>query len=114
MEEKQVKEYPYNHESCGDKCDRAIHHGYDIEEMEAATSNKYSKEDLVNIIHSFDKCGEVLEAKGVVKSVDGSWLKFEYVPRECEIRKVEEEKIGLIEIKGENLKKEKVKELFRL
>ena len=94
------------------------HHGHDadevFDEVGTQTSNKYSREELDEIIDSLDECGEVLRAKGIVENTAGGWLEFDYVPGEGEVRETEAEATGMIVVIGTSLKKDKIKELFRL
>ncbi|MBR0400275.1 MAG: GTP-binding protein, partial [Mogibacterium sp.] len=78
------------------------------------TSNKYTKDELENIVDCLDECGEVLRSKGIVENADGGWLEFDYVPGEGEIRETEAEATGMIVVIGTRLNKEKISELFKL
>ena len=85
-----------------------------FDEVGTQTSNKYSKAELEEIVDSLDECGEVLRAKGIVENVDGGWLEFDYVPGEGEVRETGAEANGMIVVIGTTLKRDKIKELFRL
>ena len=82
--------------------------------MGAQTSNKYTKEELEEIIDCLDECGEVLRAKGIVENADGGWLEFDYVPGEGEVRETGAEATGMVAVIGTRLNKEKLHELFKL
>ncbi len=99
---------------CEEHCDKAKKQGYEIEEFISETSKQYSRDELINIIHSLDKCGEILEAKGLVRNIDGTWLKFNYISRECEIRVVESDDSGYFEVRGADLDGRKIAELFKV
>ncbi len=94
------------------------HHGHDadevFDEVDAQTSNKYTKAELEDIIDSLDECGEVLRAKGIVENADGGWLEFDYVPGEGEVRDTDAEATGMVAVIGTRLNKDKLKELFKL
>ena len=94
------------------------HHGHDadevFDEVGAQTSNKYTKDELEEIIDSLDECGEVIRAKGIVENADGGWLEFDYVPGEGEVRETEAEATGMVAVIGTRLNKEKLHELFKL
>lgn len=98
--------------------DHDHHHGHDadevFEEIGTTTVNKYSKSELEEIMDSMDECGEVLRAKGIVQSVDGGWLEFDYVPGEGEVRESSAEATGMIVVIGTSLKHDKIEKLFRI
>ena len=58
--------------------------------------------------------GTVLRAKGIVPSEDGTWLHFDYVPGEAEVREGSAGYAGQICVIGSNLAKDKLAELFRI
>ena len=110
--------HDHDHEhgcSCGCGHDHDHHHADEIfEEMGVHTANKYSEEELEEIMDCLEECGEVLRAKGIVENRNGGWLEFDYVPGEGEVRKGEAEATGTICVIGTNLKKEKLAKLFAL
>ena len=94
------------------------HHGHDadevFDEIGAETSNKYTKEEIEEILDSLDECGEVLRAKGIVENAAGGWLEFDYVPGEGEVRETEAEATGMVVVIGTRINKDKVSEMFKL
>ncbi len=53
------------------------------------TSKKFTKEKIAAVLDKFDEddsLGTVLRAKGIVEAEDGSWIHFDYVPGEPDIR----------------------------
>ena len=103
---------------CGHHHHHHHHHGHDadevFDEVGAQTSNKYTKDELEEIMDSLDECGEVIRAKGIVENADGGWLEFDYVPGEGEVRETEAEATGMVAVIGTRLNKEKLHEIFRL
>ncbi len=100
---------------CGHHHDHEHHHADEVfDEVGAQTSNKYSEEELEEIIDSLDECGEVLRAKGIVDNEAGGWLEFDYVPGEGEVRSSEAEATGMVVVIGTRLNKDKIKEMFKL
>ena len=85
-----------------------------FDEIGETTSNKYTLAEMQEIIDCLDECGEVLRAKGIVENSEGGWLEFDYVPGEGEIRTSDAEATGMIVVIGTRLKRDKIKELFRL
>ena len=94
------------------------HHGHSadevFEEIGTTTVNKYSTEELEDILDTLDECGEILRAKGIVENIAGGWLEFDYVPGEGEVRPSDAEATGMIVVIGTTLKKDKINELFRI
>lgn len=56
--------------------------------------------------------GSVLRAKGMVPASDGTWVYFDYVPGEYDVREGKPFVTGKICVIGSNLKEEKLEELF--
>ena len=54
----------------------------------------------------------VLRAKGMVQSPDGTWVYFDYVPGESNVRTGEPQVTGCICVIGSKIKEDKLKELF--
>ena len=109
-------EHEHDHEcGCGHHHHHHHHHDADevFDEIGVETGNKYTKEELEDILDSLDECGEVLRAKGIVES-DAGWLEFDYVPGEGEVRTTEAEATGMIAVIGTRLDKDKVKAKFKL
>ena len=100
---------------CGHDHDHHHHHADEVfDEMACHTAVKYSKEQMADILDSLDECVEVLRAKGIVETPDGSWIEFDYVPGEGEVRDGSAEATGTIIVIGTALKKDKLAELFNL
>ncbi len=77
------------------------------------TAKKYSAEDIERILAELDSgsCGSVLRAKGMVDSSD-SWVYFDYVPEEHDVRSGSPCITGKICVIGAELNEDKLKELF--
>ena len=76
----------------------------------------YSSERLESILTALDsgEYGAILRAKGMVPAADGTWLYFDYVPEEHDIRSGKPEVTGKLCVIGAELKEEKLEELFRV
>lgn len=59
-----------------------------------------------------EEYGMVLRAKGMVPEPDGTWLYFDMVPDEIEIRTGEPEYTGRLCVIGSKLKSSRLEELF--
>jgi hypothetical protein len=79
------------------------------------TPDKYTKEQLTAILAKLedkDTYGYILRAKGMLPSEEGSFLHFDYVPGESEVRNGGAEYTGKICVIGSDLNEEKLGELF--
>lgn len=65
------------------------HHADDVfHSWGVETARKFTVSEVKTALESFDvgKCGTILRAKGVVCGKDGSWIHFDYVPGESDVR----------------------------
>ena len=90
------------------------HHGHDADEVFTSigieTVNKYSVEDIALALSELDE--HIIRAKGIVPSTDGSWLFFDYVPGDADIRIGSPAYTGLITVIGEQVDVDRIKEIF--
>ena len=79
------------------------------------TPNKYSKSEIESILKALDggEYGVILRAKGMVPAEDGTWIYYDYVPEEQDVRNGKPEVTGKICVIGAELKEDKLAELFR-
>ena len=92
------------------------HHGLDADDVFDSigieTVNRYTEDD---IREAFKGLGEnIVRAKGIVPATDGSWLFFDYVPGDVDIRTGKAAYTGLITVIGEHVDVENIKTLFRV
>ena len=75
----------------------------------------YTEEKLESILTALDsgEYGAILRAKGMVPAEDGTWIYFDYVPEERDIRTGKPEVTGKLCVIGAELKEDKLEELFR-
>ena len=78
------------------------------------TPNMYSRDEIEGILTALDsgEYGAVLRAKGMVPSADGSWIYYDYVPEEHDIRTGRPEVTGKICVIGSKLDEDKLAVLF--
>ena len=90
------------------------HHGHDADEVFTSigieTVNKYSVEDIALALSELDE--HIIRAKGIVPSHDGSWLFFDYVPGDADIRIGSPAYTGLITVIGDQVDVNHIKEIF--
>ena len=74
------------------------------------------EEDIRRALTALDTgdYGAILSAKGIVPTVDGRWLHFDYVPEEHEVRFGTADYTGRLCVIGSNLKEDGLKQLFGL
>ena len=58
------------------------------------------------------KYGVILRAKGIVAGKDGSWIHFDYIPAEPDVREGSADITGRICVIGSKIKEDKLAELF--
>ncbi len=103
---------------CGHHHDHEHHHHHADEVFTSwgvETPNKYDKDTLNNILDKLantEELGAVLRAKGMLPSNDGTWMYFDLVPEEYEIREGKPDFTGRICVIGSNLKEDALKEVF--
>ena len=76
----------------------------------------YTKEEIENILEELDRESEygfILRAKGMVPAGDGTWVYFDYVPGESNVREGQADVTGKICVIGSKLKEENLAKLFK-
>ncbi len=96
------------------------HHGHDADEVFQSwgmeTPKKYTIEEVEAILARFnenDDYGIVLRSKGMVPAVDGTWIHFDFVPDETEVRTGAPDVTGKICVIGSGLKEAALADLWR-
>ncbi len=95
------------------------HHHHHADEVFTSfgfeTANKYSAEEIEQILTALDggEYGAILRSKGMVPAPDGTWIYFDYVPEEHDVRSGKPEVTGKICVIGAQLAEEKLAVLFR-
>ncbi|MBQ9142105.1 MAG: GTP-binding protein, partial [Lachnospiraceae bacterium] len=79
------------------------------------TANVYSQAEIEQILTALDsgEYGMILRSKGMVPAEDGTWIYFDYVPEEHDIRAGKPEVTGKLCVIGSKLEEEKIAALFR-
>ena len=112
-------EHHHNHEcGCGNHHHDHHHHADEVfTSWGRETVKKYSRENLEKILATLSESGEygvILRAKGMLPAEDGTWIYFDMVPEETEIREGAPEYTGRLCVIGSKLKEEKLAEIFGL
>ena len=97
------------------------HHHHHADEIFTSwgkeTPHKYEKaviENALKVLCESEDYGDILRAKGMVESTDGSWIYFDMVPGEYELRTGQPEYTGRLCVIGCNLAEDKLLELFEI
>ena len=97
------------------------HHGHDADEVFTSwgvqTAHVYTEDELrqtLNQIAEGSVTGTVLRAKGIVPCTDGTWLHFDLVPGECEIRRGAAAVAGMLCVIGSQLDETQLAGLFHV
>ena len=106
-------------ENCTCGChDHHHHHADDVfTSWGKETPHKYTKEEIENVLKAFcdtEDYGVILRAKGMVQNQDGTWIYFDMVPGEYELREGEPDYTGRLCVIGTDLKEAKLEEVFQL
>jgi len=94
------------------------HHGHDADEIFTSwgieSPVKFTAERIESILKALDsgEYGVILRAKGMVPAEDGTWIYYDYVPEETNVRSGKPQVTGKICVIGSELKEDKLKELF--
>ena len=81
------------------------------------TPNKYDKlqlDEILKKLAGLNEYGTILRAKGMLPCTDGTWMYFDLVPGEYEIREGKPDYTGRICVIGSNLEEDDLKELFQV
>ena len=115
-------EHHHNHDhECGCGHDHHDHHHHHADEVFTSwgreTIRKFTRENLEKMLEALsasDEYGIILRAKGMLPAEDGTWIYFDMVPEETEIREGAPEYTGRLCVIGSKLKEDKLAELFGL
>ena len=114
----------HDHECChhdhGDHSHEHHHHHHHADEVfdtwGLETPRIFTRSEVEQILTVLDsgEMGSVIRAKGILNGPDGSWLQFDYVPEEHEIREGSADYTGRFCVIGAGLKKEELSKLFKV
>ena len=107
-----------HHHEDGHCCCGHDHHDHHADEVFTSwgveTAKKYAIADIENALKKLDsrEYGFVLRAKGIVAAQDGSWIHFDYVPGETNVRLGSAAVTGKLCVIGSDLDEADIAELF--
>ena len=94
------------------------HHHHHADEVFTSwgveTAKKFDKASIEAALHELDsgKYGTILRAKGILPAVDGTWIHFDYVPEECNVRTGSADITGKLCVIGSKLDEQAIAQLF--
>lgn len=109
-------EHDHHHDHCGHD-----HHHHHADEVFTSwgreTVKKYTREKLEHMLDQLshnEEFGVVLRAKGMLPAEDGTWIYFDMVPEETQIREGAADYTGRLCVIGSDLKEDRLEALFEL
>ena len=110
-------EHHHEHdENCTCGCHDHDHHHHHADDVFTSwgkeTPHKFEKSKLEEILKKFVEDDNILRAKGMVESVDGTWIYFDMVPGEYEIREGEPDYTGRLVVIGTDIHEHELEEIF--
>ena len=112
-------DHDHGHE-CDDPSCSCHHHHHHADEVFTSwgreTPKAFTKAGVEKILAALDsgEYGSILRAKGIVSGGDGSWIEFDYVPGEYEVRSGRPDYTGRLCVIGAELKEDGLSRLFGL
>ncbi len=110
--------HDHHHHDHGEAC--SCGHDHHADEVFVSwgmeTPAQYEADKLQAMLDALEQqqtYGVVLRAKGMVPAVDGSWIYFDYVPGECEVRQGKPAVTGKICVIGSGLQQDALQQLFQ-
>ena len=94
------------------------HHDHHADEVFTSwgveTARKFTKEQITKALEALDsgKYGTVLRAKGIVEAQDGTWIHFDHVPQEADVRTGSAAITGKVCVIGAQLNEAEIAALF--
>ena len=108
----------HHHDDDDDEHEHHHHHHHHADEVFTSwgveTAKKFDKAAIEAALRELDtgKYGAILRAKGILPAADGSWIHFDYVPEEYNVRTGSADIIGKLCVIGSKLDEAGVAALF--
>ncbi len=105
-------------ENCTCGCHDHHHHHHHADEVFTSwgteTARKFEKQTVENALKALDSgdYGAILRAKGILPAVDGTWIHFDYVPEEHNVRSGSADVTGKLCVIGSKLDEKGIADLF--
>jgi len=123
-EDEHEHEHNHHHHHDGEECDDPEcechhHHHHHADDVFTSwgheTAKKFTKQEIQSVLEKFaagEEYGIVLRAKGIVPATDGTWIHFDYVPGEPDVRSGSAGITGRLCVIGSKLDEEAIEKLF--
>ena len=112
------EEHEHHHDH--DHEEHEHHHDHDADDIFESwgmeTPNKYTAEEVENILKKLDDnetFGIVLRSKGMLPSANGTWIHFDYVPGQPQVRTGAADVTGKICVIGSQLNQDALEKLWK-
>ena len=113
-------DHDHDHGECSDPHCSCHHHHHHADEVFTSwgreTPRTYTQAEVSRILTELDSgaYGKILRAKGIVSGGDGTWVEFDYVPGEQEVRAGHPDYTGRLCVIGAELDEARLAGLFGL
>ena len=108
-------EHEHEHGHCHDH-DHHHHHADEVfTSWGVETTKKFTQDEItaaLNALSNEEQFGIILRAKGIVEGTDGTWIHFDYVPGEPDVRTGAAGTIGRLCVIGSKISEKSISELF--
>ena len=119
------EEHEHHHHEHGENCtcgchdhEHHHHHADDVfSTWGKETPHKFEKSTIEKAMKAFantEDYGTIIRSKGMVESVEGGWIYFDFVDGEYELRDGEPDYTGRLVVIGADIDEHKIEELFGL
>ena len=118
--EEHAHHHDHEHGECSDPHCSCHHHHHHADEVFTSwgreTPRTYTQAEVSRILTELDSgaYGKILRAKGIVSGGDGTWVEFDYVPGEQEVRAGHPDYTGRLCVIGAELDEARLAGLFGL
>ncbi len=112
------EEHEHHHDHDHDHEEHEHHHHHHADDVFTSwgkeTPHKFERAKLEEVLKKFVDSDNILRSKGMVESTDGTWLYFDMVPGEYEIREGEPDYTGRIVVIGTEIHEDELLKTFGL
>lgn len=108
--------HEHHHDHDGEGHEHHLHHHHHADDIFTSwgkeTPHKFERSKIEEILKGFVDSDNILRAKGMVESTDGTWIYFDMVPGEYELREGEPDYTGRLCVIGTEIHGDELEELF--
>jgi len=107
--------HDHDHEHCHDHGSHHHHADEVFTSWGVETTKKFTEDEIISALNALSneaQFGIILRAKGIVEGSNGSWIHFDYVPGEPDVRTGTAGTIGRLCVIGSKISEKAISELF--